>query len=100
MSDLTKLPKDLKECLEKAGHPLSEEQFMLVAGYLASYQSMNLVPQLGKKPEGNVDFAVTTVGIMLSMLNDKYTDDEILWILHPERLKKYFTVTKSLGGKK
>lgn len=34
MIDSTKLSRQLSDCLERAGAPLSEDQYMLVTGYL------------------------------------------------------------------
>ena len=36
MSDCTWLAKDIRDCCNKAGEPLSEEQFLLIAGYTAA----------------------------------------------------------------
>ena len=38
MSDYTRLPREIKDCMERAGSPLSEDQFILLAGYLAPIQ--------------------------------------------------------------
>ncbi|RKR79225.1 hypothetical protein [Marinobacter nauticus] len=38
MSDYTKLPRDIAECMRRAGSPLSEDQRLLLAGYLAPVQ--------------------------------------------------------------
>lgn len=49
MTNYTKLARDLRDCLQRAGAPLSEDQFMLIAGYLAQYQhhtDENLVNRL------------------------------------------------------
>lgn len=39
MTDSTNLTRDIKDCMERAGSPLSDDQFMLLAGYLAEQQS-------------------------------------------------------------
>ncbi|MBY5961940.1 hypothetical protein [Marinobacter nauticus] len=38
MSDYTKLPRDIADCMKRAGSPLSEDQKLLLAGYLAPVQ--------------------------------------------------------------
>lgn len=38
MSDYTKLPRDIADCMSRAGSPLSEDQKLLLAGYLAPVQ--------------------------------------------------------------
>jgi hypothetical protein len=38
MSDFTVLPRAIQDCMAKAGEPLSEDQYMLLAGYLAPVQ--------------------------------------------------------------
>lgn len=39
MTDSTNLTRDIKDCMERAGSPLSDDQYMLLAGYLAERQS-------------------------------------------------------------
>lgn len=39
MSDFTQLPKNIADCMKRAGSPLSDDQYMLLAGYLAERQS-------------------------------------------------------------
>lgn len=39
MIDYTKLTRHIKDCMERAGSPLSDEQYILLAGYLAEQQS-------------------------------------------------------------
>jgi len=38
MSDFTKLPRDIADCMKRAGAELSEDQQMLLAGYLGPVQ--------------------------------------------------------------
>lgn len=38
MSDFTKLPHDIAQCMDRAGSPMSEDQKLLLAGYLAPVQ--------------------------------------------------------------
>ncbi|QWV11824.1 hypothetical protein [Marinobacter adhaerens] len=38
MSDFTQLPKNIANCMERAGAPLSEDQRLLLVGYLAPFQ--------------------------------------------------------------
>ncbi|ATN93326.1 hypothetical protein [Marinobacter phage PS3] len=39
MTDSTNLTRDIKDCMERAGSPLSDDQYMLFAGYLEERQS-------------------------------------------------------------
>lgn len=38
MSDFTVLPRNIQDCMARAGAELSEDQFLLLAGYLAPVQ--------------------------------------------------------------
>src|SRR5690554_2256486 len=38
MSDRTFLPRSIQDCMARAGAPLSTDQYMLLAGYLAPFQ--------------------------------------------------------------
>tara|TARA_Y100001933_G_C18961111_1_gene548219 strand:+ start:983 stop:1300 length:318 start_codon:yes stop_codon:yes gene_type:complete len=38
MSDYTKLPRNIADCMSRAGSPLSEDQKLILAGYLAPVQ--------------------------------------------------------------
>ncbi|MFB2704268.1 hypothetical protein [Marinobacter shengliensis] len=38
MSDFTQLPKQIASCMQRAGAPLSEDQRLLLVGYLAPFQ--------------------------------------------------------------
>ncbi|OLF82701.1 MULTISPECIES: hypothetical protein [unclassified Marinobacter] len=38
MTDFTKLPRNIADCMKRAGTPLSDDQLMLLVGYLAPVQ--------------------------------------------------------------
>lgn len=42
--------------------------------------------------EQRLDFAAIAIGTMLSILRDKFTDEEILRMLERKRIRKAFTI--------